>query len=275
MKKPKFMILILIFIVIFGIFIYNVYDNNRVIVVEEEVKIKDLPKAFENFTILQMSDLHEKEFGDNQKDLLTIINSIDYDMIAITGDMYSSNSKNDKPFLDLLEGINNKEYMFYVSGNHGPKISKKLLDRGCIPLDKPYEIDKDGYKMVVYDFYDGKEFKDEIKAYDSDVAIGVTHYPWDEHFYSNAKTTIGYYDLVLAGHYHGGQLRIPFYGALFVPNLNSSGFFPKQQEVSGLQEYGNYKQYISRGLGASSGSSYSRFRFFNTPEINVINLVKY
>ncbi|MGL5711765.1 MAG: metallophosphoesterase [Paraclostridium sp.] len=266
------MIILLFFLGVLVIIIYNVYDNNRVVLVEEEVKIKDLPEVFEGFKILQLSDLHEKQFGDNQEKLLDIINSLEYDMIAITGDMYSSNSKNDKPFFDLLDGIDNKDYMFYVSGNHGPKFSKSLADRGCIPLDKPYEIEVDGYKMVVYDFYDGKDFSDEIKEYDSDVSIAITHYPWDESFYSSAKDSIGNYDLVIAGHYHGGQIRVPFYGAFFVPNLNSTGFLPSQDEVSGIYEYGEYKQYISKGLGANGGSIWSSFRLFNSPEINLIEL---
>lgn len=272
-KRYKFVFMFFIFIVLVGTVIYNVYDNNRVIVVEEDVHIEGLPKVFDGFKILQLSDLHEKEFGENQDDLLDLINSLDYDIIAITGDMYSMNSKNEKPFLDLLDGIKNKDYMFYVSGNHGPEFSKVLSDRGCIPLDKPYEIEMDGYKMAIYDFYDGKEFSNSIKEYDSDVKIGITHYPWDESFYLNSKDMIGNYDLIIAGHYHGGQIRVPFYGALFVPNLNGAKFLPDQYEVSGLQEYGDYKQYISRGLGASGGKKWNRFRLFNTPEVNLIELI--
>ncbi len=274
MKKYNIMLIILFLISLVGVVIYNVYDNNRVVLVKEEISIKDLPESFEGFTILQLSDLHEKRFGENQKDLINMINNLNYDMIAITGDMYSINSKDDKPFLELLDGIKNKEYMFYVSGNHGPKFSDKLEARGCIDLYKPYEIKRDGDSMLVYDFYDGKKFSDDVKNYDSDVVIGVTHYPWNESFYLNAESNIGSYDLVLAGHYHGGQVRIPFYGALFVPNLNDAGFFPNQYDVSGLQDYGSYKQYISRGLGASSGSDLTRFRLFNSPEINLIKLVR-
>ena len=79
------------------------------------------------------------------------------------------------------------------------------------------------------------------------------------------------FDLVIAGHYHGGQVRVPFYGAPFIPVMTSSfydGFFPDQNYVSGLAAGNSIQQYISRGLGASN----IPFRLFNTPEINLLTL---
>ena len=262
---------ILVFIV--AIILYNIYDNNRIVLVSENVEIENLPNSFNNFKILQLTDLHGKMFGGNQKLLIDKINSIDYDIIAITGDMIDNDSDDYEPFIKLLEGIENKDYIFYIQGNHGPNFSGKLGDLGCIPLDKPYEIQRDNEKIILFNFYDGIEFKDDIKKYENYTTIGITHYPWDNSFYNTAKDKIGKYDLVIAGHYHGGQVRIPFYGALFIPNINGSKFFPKQSDVSGFNIYGDYKQYISRGLGASKlGNTNFKFRLFNTPEINLITL---
>lgn len=271
-NKRKAVVLLILCIIIFSI-LYNIYNNSRINIIKQEIVIDDLPESFDGFTILQISDLHEKRFGKNQKRLLGKINKSNYDMIAITGDMQSMNSNDITPLLELLDGIKNKEYMFYVSGNHGPIFSSELKDRGAISLEKPYEIKKGQDTMMVYDFYDGVKFKDDAKNFDSDLVIGITHYPWHEKFYSTAIDTIGKYDLVLSGHYHGGQFRVPFYGALFIPDINGEGFFPKQSDVSGLNNYGGYNQYISRGLGASSDSIISRFRLFNTPEINLITLI--
>ena len=258
-----------------AIIIYNIYDNNRIKIVKQEVEIENLPNSFNNFKILQISDLHGKMFGKNQELLINTVNSIAYDAIAISGDMIDNDSTDYEPFIKLLEGIENKDYIFYIEGNHGPKFNKKLENLGCIPLNKPYEIKKENDKIVVFNFYDNLEFKDDIKQYEECTTIAITHYPWNEDFYSNAKDKIGKYDLVIAGHYHGGQIRIPFYGALFIPNINKVEFFPKQSDVSGYNVYGDYKQYISRGLGASKlGSTNLKFRLFNTPEINLITLVK-
>ena len=80
------------------------------------------------------------------------------------------------------------------------------------------------------------------------------------------------YDLILSGHYHGGQIRIPFYGALFIPHINGGKIFPQQDEVSGLKDYGLFKQYTSKGLGSNFYFKLFQFRIFNTPEINVIKL---
>ena len=64
---------------------YQAYDNNRITVAEDIVYIPDLPSAFEDFTILQITDLHGKRFGQNQVNLISQINALEYDMIAVTG----------------------------------------------------------------------------------------------------------------------------------------------------------------------------------------------
>ena len=267
------MLLLLVFIV--GIILYSVYDNNRIVLVKEKVEIENLHTSFNNFKILQITDLHGKMFGKNQKNLIDKINSINYDAIAITGDMIDSDSDDYEPFIKLLEGIENKEYIFYIPGNHGPEFFDKLGDLGCIPLDNPYEIQRGNDKIVLFDFYNNLGFRDDIKEYENYTTIAITHYPWNDSFYNNAREHVGKYDLVIAGHYHGGQIRIPFYGALFIPNINDAEFFPKQSDVSGYNVYGDYKQYVSRGLGAGKlGSTNLKFRLFNTPEINLITLVK-
>ena len=98
--------------VILIIVIYNVFDNNRIKVVEQEVKVVDLPEEFEGFKILQIADLHGKTFGKDQKRLLKLMNSIDYDMIAICGDMMDRHTEDNEPFFDILNGLDNKENIF-------------------------------------------------------------------------------------------------------------------------------------------------------------------
>ena len=81
--------------------------------------------------------------------------------------------------------------------------------------------------------------------------------------------------LFRSGHYHGGQLRLPFFGALYIPSPTSgiaNGYFPKQNEVKGLNQIIDMQQYISAGLGSSASISFLDFRLFNTPEINLITL---
>ena len=272
MKKYKKRLFIFMIILLILIIIYNIINNNRVKVVTQDVVINNLPDSFDNFTILQISDLHGKVFGKEQSNLAKIINNLDYDMIAITGDMQDRLNPTLEPLLQLLDKIENKENIFYIPGNHGPDYNEDIKNRGAISLETAKEIKKGEDSIWVYDFFGESGFTNGVSHIDNnDIKIAVTHYPWNEDFYKLAKDTIGEYDLVLAGHYHGGQVRIPFYGAIFVPDINEPIYFPDQNLVSGLNTYGRYNQYVSRGLGASGKYG---FRIFNTPEINLITLKK-
>ena len=274
--------------VILIIVIYNVFDNNRIKVVEQEVKVVDLPEEFEGFKILQIADLHGKTFGKNQKRLLKKMNAIDYDMIAICGDMMDKHTEDTKPFFDILNGLDNKENIFYVKGDTGLEAINEstgeitsdgelLMEMGCKLLDKPYAITKGDSTLWVSRFITGTEFYQQTgvdKDNDNSVKVVVTHYPRHEYHYAADRDTPGY-DLVLAGHYHAGQYRIPFYGALFIPDVFTPVYlFPEQREVKGLITWGNTNQYVTAGLGANARIKLLEFRLFNTPEINVITLTK-
>lgn len=256
----KYLKIIIITLLIFTTVIYNIYDNNRIKIVEQDIKIDNLPQSFNNFTILQITDLHGKYFGENQKKLVDKINSIDYDIIAITGDIKNKHEDNIDAFLDMMNGINNKEKVFFVMGNaDNEKFKKGIKNSGCNMLENPYEFKRGNDSLWINEFV----FTQPFEA--NGIKIGLTHMP--------IESDMGY-DLVISGHYHGGQYRIPFYGALFVPDINGNGFLPKQSEVSGLVNRNGYVEYISRGLGSSSSIEALEFRLFNTPKINVIKLIK-
>ena len=117
MKKILKIVFTVICISILVVILYNVYDNNRIKIVKETIEITDLPSEFEDFKILQITDLHGKTFGRDQNRLINLINSIDYDVIAITGDMVDKHTDDTGPFIEMLDGIENKEYIFFVDGN--------------------------------------------------------------------------------------------------------------------------------------------------------------
>lgn len=308
-------ILGLIALIVVTTIIYNVYDNNRVVVKEQDVIIERLPDSFDGFKILQITDLHGKSFGKDQSKLISLINNLDYDMIAITGDMNDTRSTDSEAFFKLLDGIKNKELVFYVNGNVEPfayddftgeitEDGKMLEEKGCIVLTKPYKIQRENDTLLISnylsefdleqeypeEFFDSKEdyilskeYKSklkeifyQIKNTDS-VKILLHHYPKQEVAFSPENIDEWgdlKYDLAIAGHYHGGQFRIPFIGALYIPDATSQrkGLFPDQEHVMGLTKYYDTQQYVSAGLGASDGIKLLGFRLFNTPEINVITL---
>lgn len=286
MKKLLKVVLAILFMCIFVVILYTTYDDKRIKVIEETINIKDLPSDFEGFKILQISDLHGKRFGKNQEKLVSLINSIDYDIMAITGDMASRHTDDITPVIEILDGITNKNYVFYVQGNVDKEVVNEstnevtkegqfLIDNGCIILDKPYEIKIGESSLWVSRFINKNSFYSLTGIYednDSSVKVALTHYPRHEYHFSEEQN-LPDYDLVLAGHYHGGQWRIPFYGAVFVPDAFSDVYlFPNQNEVKGLITWGDTNQYVSAGLGANNRFKFLEFRLFNTPEINLLTL---
>jgi len=111
-----------------------------------------------------------------------------------------------------------------------------------------------------------------------EIKLALTHYPFPTNLSVSQIEEDQHldYDLILAGHYHGGQIRLPLIGALYIPSYNTEnnnrGLFPDQNDVKGLSYFGTTPQYISAGLGSSDVIPFLDFRLFNTPEINLITL---
>lgn len=125
-----------------------------------------------------------------------------------------------------------------------------------------------------------KEARDQIG--ERELVIALTHSPLQSDFVSVvqgwsvsgsgtsfAQTT----DLVLAGHYNGGQIRLPLLGALYIPNnsLPRGGWFPDQSLVQGVMQAGGVTQHISPGLGVAQLYPL-RIRLFNPPKVSVLKL---
>jgi predicted MPP superfamily phosphohydrolase len=301
--------------------VYNGLINQQIRVVRQQVEIKNLPKEFEGFTILQISDLHGKYFGENQQHLLSIMNELDYDMLAITGDMSDGYKPDDQPFFVLLDGLNKNIPIFYATGNTGPygfdsqtglltNEGEILESKGVHNLNHLFKIERGDSHIWIGEFWikdllksfnidysqqqlaqstltpEETLFYQSVESYGSalvhelesvavdDTLIGITHGPFSIDSVSEMPTFTPSYDLILAGHYHGGQIRLPFIGALYIPDgaSETGGFFPPQDRVSGLKDWGQFQQNISRGLGANSSIRLLKFRLFNPPEINLITL---
>lgn len=119
------------------------------------------------------------------------------------------------------------------------------------------------------------ELRQEVKP--EDVQIVLTHMPLTEEYISEMQAWTGksdifsfrYASLILAGHYNGGQWRVPFGPAIHVPGL---GWFPDDSKIQGLSYVYGIPQAISRGLGSSSAYPNMKGRLFNSPEITLLTL---
>jgi predicted MPP superfamily phosphohydrolase len=318
--RKRLLIFLFFAILIMVVILYTIIDNNRFKVVRQDVVIPELPLQFEGYTILQISDLHSQQFGKNDIDLITAINNLDYDLIAVTGDVQSHYNRDLQPVFNLLDDVNQRDGLLCTSGNVDPYFvdfyigqvtveGKTMQSHGCTLLDRPFFVERDGARIWFSELFDDRRRESWRTRqrpagpldvnYDPDVAnalhaiykaeiddifsgitadstlIGITHYPVTQAVLDD-PTHDGMlpFDLILAGHYHGGQFRVPFVGALYVPipSNRREGLFPDQRIVSGLYTSNGMQQYVSRGLGAGGPVPLLSFRLFNTPEINLLTL---
>ena len=254
---------------------YLQYENKALEITTIEVEDSKIPKSFDNFSIIQISDLHDAEFGENQKNLIERVKEIDPDIIVITGDFIDFSRYNIKNSSNFISGVSDSYNVYYVPGNHEAALKSRyeevrdnLQKAGATVLDNEnYKICKDNKCINLIGIQDISfiENKDEniLKNTISELKneslynILLSHRPNLWKIYEKAGM-----DLVLSGHAHGGQIRLPFNNGLYAPD---QGVFP--QYTSGDNEFGNTLVVISRGLG----NSRFPFRVNNRPEI--VNII--
>jgi hypothetical protein len=233
--------------------------------------------------IVQISDLHGKLFGKDQHRLVEKIRQAEPDLIVITGDIIDNRNYSEMEVLVLLHNIRNIAAIYYVTGNH------EVFERDPLPLIRKMELigitvlrqeyvvfEKRGLSLQIAGVDDvrcfgkadssGRSIRAFLKAMyglrrqlDPELpSLLLTHRPEFKDHYADAG-----FDLILAGHAHGGQVRIPGIGGLYSPE---QGFFPKYAE--GLHHIADSTLIVSRGLG---GSIFP-FRIFNPPELVIIDL---
>ena len=276
----KFKVKTILFIVI-GLFVFFNYQNNSITINEIEFKNDNIPDSFKGYKILQISDLHNKEFGKEQEKILEKINNINPDIIVVTGDLIDSNNTNVDVAMKLINKVINISPIYYISGNHEAwstsykELKSKLEDSGVIVLENEKAqllkgrdtIDIIGLSDTSFINSDLLEYAGNVKTEkllntlsenSSNFKILLSHRPELFDTYSNSSV-----DLVFSGHAHGGQFRLPFIGGLVAPD---QGLFPKLTE--GVHTSNNTTMVISRGLG----NSIIPIRLFNRPELVVVTL---
>ena len=239
-----------------------------------------IPDAFNGYRIAQVSDLHNTQIGEDSEKLLSMLKDSDPDMIAITGDMIDSRNTNVEIALEFAAEAVKIAPCYYVTGNHESRVSEYielkegLSELGVSILDnKGIAIEHENSTIILLGVDDPTFSTDptlggdasvidthikEIKWQDDYFMILLSHRP--ELFQVYAENGM---DLVLSGHAHGGQFRLPFVGGMIAPH---QGLFPDYYE--GLYTEGNTNMIVSRGIG----NSIIPVRFNNRPEIVLIEL---
>lgn len=263
----------------------SIVDNKRITTSYYDINNEKIPANFNDFKILQISDFHSTDFPEiiyKTKDasnksvynpkLIDKVNLESPDIIVITGDLIDSRTPDLEIALDLINSLIDKYPIYYISGNHEERSGKaeiyknRLIDMGVIVLaNQSIDIDKSGHVITLsgvndyVSFRDYLEYNHTLSSLKSDnYNILLSHRP--EHF--EIYTSIAY-DLILSGHAHGGQIRLPFIGGILSPD---QGFFPEYDAGSAVKDESTI--IVSRGLG----NSIFPLRVNNPPELVLITL---
>ena len=233
-------------------------------------------KIVSPFRIVQITDLHNHEFGKANRRLVTKIKEEQPDVIFMTGDMLNGDGENADVVVELIQQLKGSAPVYFSLGNHevdymeqNEQLIRDLEDAGAVVLEKEYlDTEINGQKVRiggVYGYVLAREFKDGSEQrfmeefQDTDrFKILLSHVPEGVLLWKSMETWD--MDLVFSGHVHGGQVRLPFIGGLFDPE---EGYFPTY--TKGKFECGNGTMILSAGLGSSASVP----RIYNLPEIVV------
>ncbi len=253
-------------------------SNNWIQTTEYTVSSESLPAAFDGKTIVQISDLHNAMFGENQDSLIKKVENADPDVIFITGDLIDSERYDLDTALVLVDALVEMGEVYFVTGNHEIAVNKldeiktALIERGVIFLENEaaeWEVEGETIQIAgIHDplmdmYYRDEEYTRgalEDVALKDEFTLLLAHRPEQIAVYADYGV-----EVVFSGHAHGGQIRIPGIGGLFAPG---QGWFPRMTE--GIFKNGDTQLVLSRGLGNSGFP----LRILNLPEIVSVTLEK-
>lgn len=257
--------------------IWMIWGNTTIQISHVTVENEHLPEQFDGYKIAHISDLHNKRWGQM---LLQLLQEEQPDMIAITGDLIDSQKTDLYTALEFVDQAEKIAPVYYVTGNQEAVsnqyslLEKGLRDRAIVFLEDEITLLENEASISLLGLHDPLFMIDrypqielpnkiddklhELTVADNNFKILLSHRP--ELFDLYVKYDI---DLVLSGHAHGGQFRLPFIGGLYAPD---QGFFPKY--TTGVYQENNTSMVVSRGLG----NSVIPIRFNNRPELVFVKL---
>ena len=253
---------------------------NGLVVRNYEIKTDDLLPN-QSIKIVLITDLHSHMYGKGQKKIVKKIKDQNPDLIALAGDIADDKVPiyGTEVFLDMIKDI---APIYYVTGNHEiwtrevSNVKNVFRYYRVKVLENNYEeVNVNGIDLLLAGIEDpdiipyerpNSNWYDEVEEGLVDVEnkkgykILLSHRPELVDFYNTMD-----FDLVLSGHAHGGQVRIPFIlNGLYAPH---QGLFPKY--AGGIYEHENYTHVVSRGTSFNPKLP----RIFNPPEVVSITIL--
>ncbi len=240
----------------------------------ETISVTSAPDGFAGYRIAVISDLHGKEFGEDNEKLIDYVRDLEPDLIAVTGDLIHDQDQM-AMVRPVAKGLASIAPTYYVTGNHEwaakvvPELEELLEACGINVLSNEYVMLTEGGDQIALlgaedsngyaDQMTVGELADQVRQEQGDVyTILLSHRNNHYDQYQQARV-----DLTLAGHAHGGLIRLPTTDGLIGPKRE---LWP--QYTAGLYDLSYGQMVVSRGLG----NQFPCFRLFNRPDVPLVVL---
>ena len=240
----------------------------------ENITVESAPDGFSGYRIAVISDLHGKEFGEDNQRLLEFVAGLEPDLIAMVGDLIHEESQM-AMIPAVAQGLADIAPTYYVTGNHEwaagvvPELEPLLESCGVNVLSNEYLVlEQNGDRLALLGAEDPNgyatqktvgELADQVRGEQGEIyQILLSHRNNKYEDYAAARV-----DLSLTGHAHGGLIRIPGTDGLIGPTRE---FMPGY--TAGLYDLDYGQMVVSRGLGNQSPA----FRLLNRPDVPLIIL---
>ena len=247
---------------------------------EYSIFSEKIPEAFDGFCIAHISDTHSRpSFG-----MFELIAKKKPDIVCITGDMFHDDEYDAPLFWTLFEKLVDLAPVYLVTGNHdlwrgdSYKMFRRIAKKGGILLNSEMSVfEKNGDKIAIYGV--GDPFSKLPSVIESRINTEFSRLPKFDGYkillYHRAnlfeKISKFNFDLILSGHMHGGQVRLPFFGGALAPTsaiLSGRMVFPKY--TAGRYDNNGCTMIVNRG----ASNTLHIPRLANPPEVGIIKLKK-
>jgi len=273
-KKIVTIFLICLIVVEIGFFFY--WQTTKIVIHAQTIKDTRLADFFDSLKVVQISDLHIDRFGSRERELTSLIEKINPHLIFITGDFIKRNSGIDSA-LRVVERMTKGRKVIAILGNSDHRRGNQKIDTDRLITG----LEKTGVHVLV-----NRSMRLKLGV-DSVFIIGLDdNYLWKDDFFKATanlpkeakkillahspdivtKVRLDDINLVLSGHTHGSQIRLPLVGAVYANRVCNSVF----KFVSGLYHYQGTRLYVNRGIGTTS----LPLRFLCKPEITIFKFEK-
>jgi predicted MPP superfamily phosphohydrolase len=236
-----------------------------------DVPISGLPPAYHDFRIVCLSDIHHEPLAqlDFIRRVVEQVNELEPDLVCLLGDYVFSQAASIQSLAPILSELSSKQGVFAVLGNHDLWTDAEIVRAGLeshgirVLNNQHISLDSDSGGIVLAGLDDGWSGEPDLHLaldgmpQDSPVIL-MLHEP----DFADQITEDDRVQLQLSGHSHGGQVRLPFLGAPFLPEY-------ARRYDQGLYQVDGMWLYVSRGVGVISPPG----RFNCRPEVTEITLV--